>query len=239
MPETTQADSAQQKLDKKKNQILDPGMKRILTLGIVVLVMLLIFTFAQASGRIPFFTQNFLSLLVLVAIATQAYIYRRQWEVMERQGNEIERQSEQAREHAIHTLRAYISIRVVVPAYPKQILVEIVNFGQTPAHHVQFAHRVAVRDMRESPDAREQEFDWGLLPGAPLAPTMSNEKHLLLGGIPDSDMAKLHDPKYRLFFWGIIRYRDIFRKTRYTRFAGFYSVEHKVIGTCSSGNDAT
>ncbi|HXQ72183.1 MAG TPA: hypothetical protein VN844_16930 [Pyrinomonadaceae bacterium] len=118
MPKNTQADSDQHKID-KKTEILDPGMKRIFAFGLVVLFLLLIFTFAQESGRIPFFTQNFLSLLVLVAIAIQAYIYRRQWEVMERQGNEIERQSEQAREHAIHTLRAYISIRVVVPDFPK------------------------------------------------------------------------------------------------------------------------
>jgi len=117
-------------------------------------------------------------------------------------------------------------------------MMEIVNFGQTPAHHVQFAHEVGVRDMRESPEATAESFDWVIIPGAPLAPTMSNEKRLLLAGIPNSDMAKLHDPKYRLFFWGIIRYRDIFRKTRYTRFAAFYSPDTKTIGTCSQGNDA-
>ena len=237
MPENTQADSDQHKIDKKKAEILDPGMKRIFTLGIVVLFLLLIFTFAQASGRLPFFTQNFLSLLVLVAIAIQAYIYRRQWEVMERQGNEIERQSKQAREHAIHTLRAYVNIRVVAPDFPKQVLMEIVNFGQTPAHNVQFAHTIAVKPFQETPEATPESIDW-VIPGVPLAPTMSIEKPLPLGKISEADMAKLHDPQYRLFIWGVIRYEDVFYKTRYTRFSAFHIPQTKRLGTCPRGNDA-
>lgn len=176
---------------------LPAGLRHIVmatAFGWLVLVMVSIFL-PNLTERVKFFTANTLNLFLLFAVAVQGYIYRRQWEVMERQGSEIERQSEQARNHAIYTLRAYISIRTVVPDFPKQILVEIVNFGQTPAHHVQFAHKVAVRPVRENPDPAPETFDWRIIPGAPLAPTMSSENRLLLAGIPESDMAKLHDPK--------------------------------------------
>jgi hypothetical protein len=252
MPETHHANGSSQQSEQgnrkplnsasSQDHVLPVGLRRIVMFtGIALLILLVVSIFMpNLTERVKFFTANTLNLFLLLAVAVQAYIYRRQWEVMERQGKEIERQSEQAKRHTIDTLRAYISIRTVVPDLPRQILVEIVNFGQTPAHQVQFAHRVAVRTLREGPDEFSPEsFDWGILPSAPLAPTMPNEKRLLLGGIPESDMAKLHDPKYRLYFWGIIRYKDIFRTTRYTRFAAFCSLQHKTVVTCSNGNDAT
>jgi hypothetical protein len=85
MPQTKQAGTAQQKVGKKKKNVLNSGMKRIFIFGAGLLIVLLIFTFAQAAGRIPFFTENLLSLLVLVAILVQAYIYGGQWRVMQRQ----------------------------------------------------------------------------------------------------------------------------------------------------------
>ena len=91
MPETDQTDSNQQKEGDKKKQVFDPGMKRIFGWGLVALAALLVFTFVQRAGRIPFFTENFLSLVILVIIAIQAYIYSRQWEVMERQGDAMQK----------------------------------------------------------------------------------------------------------------------------------------------------
>lgn len=43
------------------------------------------FLYIKESERVAFITVNTLSLLVLVAIAVQAYIYRKQWEAMEEQ----------------------------------------------------------------------------------------------------------------------------------------------------------
>ena len=85
MPETDQTDSNQKKVGDKKKQVFDPGMKRILGWGLAALAVLLVFTFVQRAGRIPFFTENFLSLVLLMVIVVQACIYSRQWEVMRRQ----------------------------------------------------------------------------------------------------------------------------------------------------------
>lgn len=45
------------------------------------------------TERVKFFTENALSLCVLAAIVVQAYIYRRQWEVMKTQEGVLERQA--------------------------------------------------------------------------------------------------------------------------------------------------
>jgi hypothetical protein len=69
--------------DNKKTYVLDNGVKKILWSAIALLLVLIIGTFFLQSGRIPFFTQNFLSLVVLVVIGIQAYIYRGQWDAMQ------------------------------------------------------------------------------------------------------------------------------------------------------------
>jgi hypothetical protein len=246
MPETnkTQPDKPIEAQKNQKNS--QRGLWIIIGIGCVVLAAVLVVgSFFIDAGKIRFITEFSLTVVLATLVGVQAYIYRRQWEVMEQQGVQIERQArytehsvKSARRHAIYTLRAYVNIRAVLPDFPKQILLEIVNFGQTPAHHVQFAHKIAVRPARENPEAVPESIDWAI-PGVPLAPSMSIEKSLPLSGISEADIAKLSDPQYRLFIWGAIRYKDIFRRTRYTRFAAVYALESKKLGTCSKGNDAT
>src|SRR5258706_7501565 len=47
---------------------------------------------SEHSARIRFFTDSALNLLILVAILVQAYIYVRQWAVMEKHGRMMEGQ---------------------------------------------------------------------------------------------------------------------------------------------------
>lgn len=246
MPQNTQTQPDEGVQGEENNNNSERGLWIIIGVGAVLLAAVVVIggVFIDV-GKVRFITEFSLTVLLAALVAVQAYIYRKQWEVMAQQRVEIEKQAgymldslESAREHAIYTLRAYVNIRSVVASFPRQILMEVVNFGQTPAHHVQFAHKVAVRSIKENPEASLETFDWATIPGAPLAPTMSIEKHIALWGIPDADIAKVNDPKYRLFIWGIIRYTDVFRKTRYTQFAAFYSPESKKIGTCSKGNAA-
>lgn len=61
--------------------------------GVLLLALLLVSIFHPSMAeRTKFFTVNALSLLVLVAIVTQAIIYRRQWAVMEKQGRSVREQ---------------------------------------------------------------------------------------------------------------------------------------------------
>ncbi|HEV8427563.1 MAG TPA: hypothetical protein VGQ41_06595 [Pyrinomonadaceae bacterium] len=245
MPQNSQTQPNKSVQGQENNNNSERGLWIIIGVGAVLLVAVVVIggVFID-TGRVRFITEFSLTVLLAALVAVQAYIYRKQWEVMGQQRVEIEKQAgymleslKSTREHTIHTLRAYVNIRLVVPDFPKQILMEIVNFGQTPAHNVQFAHMIAVKPFQEIPEASPESVDW-VIPGVPLAPTMSIEKPLLLGKISEADMAKLHDPQYRLFVWGVIRYEDVFYKTRYTRFSAFYVPLTRKIGTCSKGNDA-
>jgi len=65
--------------------------------GTLLTVLLIVSVFSPyLSERIKFFTVNALSICVLAAIVVQAYIYRRQWEVMERQFSAFESQTAQS-----------------------------------------------------------------------------------------------------------------------------------------------
>lgn len=82
MPQNSEPNSSPQKEPADNKKVVDTGLKRTFIGGGVLLLVLLVFTFAQRAGRIPFFTENLLSLLVLVVIALQTYIYHRQEKVM-------------------------------------------------------------------------------------------------------------------------------------------------------------
>lgn len=86
MPQNNDKDTSADKKTAKNKKILNPGLWAIITLGVVACATLIIVSWwvNEHSERIKFVTVNALSVSVLVVIAVQAYIYRRQWESMER-----------------------------------------------------------------------------------------------------------------------------------------------------------
>src|ERR1044071_6651280 len=68
---------------KKSARAIEPGIKKILLAGSALFGLLIVGTFFIHVGRIPFFTQNFLALVVLIVIGIQAYIYSGQWHAMQ------------------------------------------------------------------------------------------------------------------------------------------------------------
>jgi hypothetical protein len=83
MPDSTHKNGSTGNKDQKKNYVLDPGIQRILLAGAGLLIVVIVGTFFLPAGRILFFTQNFLALVVLVVIGIQAYIYSGQWRAMQ------------------------------------------------------------------------------------------------------------------------------------------------------------
>lgn len=75
-------------------EFLPIGLRVIFTWGgLVLIALILVSVFApHMTERIKFFTTNFLSLVVLVAILVQAYINRRQWESMDKQSDAMQGQ---------------------------------------------------------------------------------------------------------------------------------------------------
>lgn len=90
MPNENHANSNADQERHKKRNVLKPGIKRILWVGLILLVGLLVSTFWLASGRILFFTGSFLSLATLTVIALQSITYSGQWKAMD-EGLAIER----------------------------------------------------------------------------------------------------------------------------------------------------
>lgn len=87
-------------------------------------------TFNDTLIRINFLTVNTLSILVLAAIAVQAFIYHRQREVMEKQWEIMERS-------LVVQSRAYIGILDIQAEWSKRlILVTIQNTGIVPAEDI-------------------------------------------------------------------------------------------------------
>ena len=110
--------------------MLDPGIKRILIGGLGLFVALIIGTFFVQTGRIGFFTQNFLALVVLIVIAIQAYIYSGQWEVMREQSQKVEKSFVLAN-------RASLSVHSIeLNKTEHVVLVKIENTGNMPAQGI-------------------------------------------------------------------------------------------------------
>ncbi len=87
MPQDDQTDQHGRAANHKDSRAAKFGLRLIVLAGSVFLTALLFVSIfhPNMSERVKFFTVTTLSLFVLVAVAVQAVIYRRQWGVMERQ----------------------------------------------------------------------------------------------------------------------------------------------------------
>ncbi len=132
------------------------------------------------TERVKFFTANALSLSVLVAIGVQAYIYRRQWEVMKTQADSMrdgleetrslvaqneravraaEQSSEIAQQNMIYAQRANIGIsngEAVRVGADILFRLKVENSGHTPAYDVQVVKWVDVKDGPPAEEIPEQ-----------------------------------------------------------------------------------
>jgi hypothetical protein len=245
MPEDNKANSNESVQAKKDRKDSQRGLWIIIGVGAVILLAVVaVGSFFVDSQKIRFITEFSLTVALATLVGVQAYIYKRQWEAMERQGTQIERQAEYTaqslksdRRHTIYTLRAYVNIASCLADFPEQIILEIKNFGQTPAHKVQFCSTITPGPSNDPPEAFVETLDWNL-PGASFPPTMSIEKRLKIRTLSEKEIELLNDGQYRLYVVGAIRYEDIFRRVRYTRFSLYYSLPGRQLGTNLEGNDA-
>lgn len=129
MPENDQANSDAKKAQSDHNRAPDAGLRWIVGAGILGLLILFFVSvyLPNLTERAKFFTGNALSLLVLGVITVQAYIYRKQWEVMQWQID-----------NAKVSERAYIGVKRVITenqALGKlpNVRVTLSNGGRTPA----------------------------------------------------------------------------------------------------------
>lgn len=178
MPENAQANSNTAEVKKKPSgslernplpQIAPVGLPIslrgiVIGGGIVLGVLLFVSVFApNMSERIKFLTVNALSLFVLLAIGVQAYIYRRQWDVMERElkiaerAMQVSERTAQASEQIVKLSqqsfltierpyvlvgRAYLENPIISGKFPL-VRLEFENTGKTPALNCRIALNMA------------------------------------------------------------------------------------------------
>jgi len=246
MSETSQTDANQKKEGDKKKKVFDPGMKRIFGWGFAALAVLLVFTFVQRAGRIPFFTENFLSLVLLMVIVVQSYIYRRQWEAMQeglietrKMVAQNERSVKAAQDTVILTERALrIGSRAYFFVYEATLesgissgqypLPNVVfkNSGKTPA----FKHRVRLEQDFFGGEALEKARK-GIMPDmrpmsgkglgivGPGSYTHIRPERQRWKRPEDEELAIKGEIEF--YVWGLICYSDIFGEEHSSKFSLF------------------
>lgn len=122
-----------------------------------------------------------------------------------------------------------------------QIAVVFENFGQTPAHGVQYW---LLSQFTKQPFCGD---------GSPLSEKLREEKiivfpgdgfrqYLHIGPLSQDDMAGLKSEARRLYVYGEVVYQDAFDKKRMTKFrlalGGEEALKLKRLAWCEKGNDA-
>ncbi len=239
MPQNDQTKNDARKAGKNNKRAPHAGLWWILVAGGVFLVTLLfVSTYLPGmSERVKFFTVNALSILILTAIAVQAYIYRRQWKAMQGQLDAMEGQSrimgeslvetrrmvehneravkvaeesiEVARENTIYAQRAYLTVTKRV-ALTDGFLLRIRNVGNTPANDV---HVRAVADVGYVPPPPPANVMENLTYIGSLSPRGTFDIVRFANNVTAEQKSLLSDPEQEFRVWcvGAIFYEDIFK----------------------------
>lgn len=215
----------------KTNENNDPAQSKVVwtivaagVAGVLAILFVSLF-FPNLTERTKFFTTNALSVLVLDVIVVQAYIYSKQWDVMERQVRVAERNVKIA-ENAFYIGEApYFGIANITyywgptnaqagtkgGARPK-VWITFLNGGKTPAWHFSAAPKLVSGDIPETGESfslnavrsRHSEVENAFYPSG-TEKTIEYETGPILSG--DAINAFLNG-KSRLFLIIGIRYRD-------------------------------
>lgn len=169
MPETDETDGNSQQAKQTNGnalkaayaqyKLLPVGLKWILKTVTAALIILLVISvlMPHLAERVKFFTANSLNLFLLFAVIVQAYIYRRQWEIMEEQWKAVNEQVEimrkQARsmdESVVFGLRAHVGVgSIKFDLDRKRVFIEIENIGKVPAKDIKLEVILSVKIPQE------------------------------------------------------------------------------------------
>lgn len=173
----------------------------------------------------PWVNDSFFTLLATVAIAIftwRLYVAtNRLWLAGERQLLQLKKSSEQQ-------LRAYVSVegggvsdQDTATGTPYQVEIIMVNRGQTPAYDVEYRSNCAVRGW---PPAENMNLELPeILPHRSrnvLGPSGSTVIYAFADRfVTEIEVAQIRAGRpLRLYFWGIVTYRDAFGQARETKF---------------------
>jgi len=162
--------------------------------------------------------------------------------VSERNAKAAERGIELAQENTICVQRASVVLRggsvQLDQGEQAGFGLIFVNAGNTPANEVEVSSKAEVRARTDIPVPNIDCCVW--LGGSTLGPreTLSNYAETA-EPVSYEQIALMDDVgTLGLFAWGVVRYKDLFGKTRYTRFCVAWSPGTPNFGPCMVGNEA-
>ncbi|HYR75589.1 MAG TPA: hypothetical protein VEM96_07075 [Pyrinomonadaceae bacterium] len=238
MPENEKTNNDPGKADKKDDRTSHAGLWWICIAGGVLLATLLFLSIFLPSltERVKFFTLNALSLLVLTVIAVQAYIYRRQWEVIERQESVMRESLVETRnlvvqnERAVKAAednaktaqealsageRAYLVIEdmQLTPTHVGDnwaVTITLFNGGRTPSWGLECAGQAVIASEMPDDIPRLERFDKRevIIP----AGTRKQIEVVFEKPVTDEDRKAINGGTITFFALGEIRYRDFQRQ---------------------------
>lgn len=196
--------------------------------------------FIVVTDKYTFWAQGGANILIFLAILAQVLIYRRQWDVMERQWNQTQRGIESAEKSSIDANRAYVIAKIKdTGPYDDgfQFRLTIENGGNTPANNVCVNYWCdfgeppwRMQPVEESPPNVPIEqviFETtkagtterlGVI-GPRGSQVFTTMPPILVDMSPGSEACERWDSgQARFYCWGTIVYEDMFKKARQSHF---------------------
>jgi hypothetical protein len=175
-----------------------------------------------------------LNLLILKAqgrdLEKQRSVMQRQAEHLEEQAVQLKASVAQIKDTADHQLRAYVTVRtgriwheMRAFGWHLEWVPVVINVGQTPAYNVQLCVKTAIRPepLPDGTDLMAEVPLTGVGSRGDLGPTQAFYPPSWLNYyVPDERMEglKAAERKEAFYVWGLVTYRDIFKKEHRTKF---------------------
>lgn len=198
-----------------------------------------------------------ISILSLVVIIIHAYFYNKQWRVMTKQAELIERQMKQSTDAFTLQERAWIfmesgghyvkelkNFQNTDRTKEKLARADMVfrNTGHTPALNIKAWYCVKIKEQPLPDDATKpqlpapscRENPFGIIgPNAAFNIGQADEERV----VDPETAAKLDNSELKLYTWGVIEYDDFFQQHHMTRFC-FTGAPEKLLTPCENNNRA-
>jgi len=178
------------------------------------------------KDRMKFFADSSLSWLIFVIVAVQAYIYGKQWKVMDKQ--------------VVFGLRAYVGVKDIsdIDFNNKRISFHIENIGKVPAKDINVSIEVEVRIPEKWADGQSKQPPWVRLANLSQSLTWkANHDYgrirlspgsfglaipVSLSWLSNGHMLLIWEDKAEIFFRGNIGFHDGFHRGKNSPFSFRY-----------------
>jgi hypothetical protein len=218
-------------------------MKGVCIAAIWVFIALLLTSifWPNLTDRTKFFTGNFFNLVIAFAVIAQVIVTRKQWIAMQDSLKESRRATR-------YSQSAYVTVGgIAMTKFAVGELMEVTivfsNSGNTPAYDIDTYSRAGPRKepfQFTIQEMRESGAEHGVASKGILAPNGDSTRQVFSSRFPltEEGIEVLKDRPYHA--WGVVFYRDIFKRQRWTQFCYVWRPlvkDFEICGDCNKTDD--